>query len=60
MHEIVVTILCRLHPPFPQAELELFRYRKIPLFFLWEVLLFLQDLLYESSVFPHKEIGGKA
>ena len=30
MHQIVVTILCRLHPPFPQGELALFRYRKTP------------------------------
>ena len=27
--------------------------------FLWEVLLFLQDLLYESTAFPHRELGGK-
>ena len=27
--------------------------------FLWEVLLFLEDLLYESTVVPHREIGDK-
>ena len=52
VHQIVVTILCRLRPPFPQGELALFRYRKTPLLFLWDVLLFLQDLLYESTVSP--------
>ena len=27
--------------------------------FLWEVILFLQNLLYESAVFTHREFGGK-
>ena len=57
MHQIVVTILCRLCPPVAQAELALFQYRENP-FFPWEVLLFLQDLLHKSTGFPDQEIGG--
>ena len=30
LHQIVVTILCRLGPPFPQGELALLRYWKTP------------------------------
>ena len=44
--------------PFPCGELALFWHRKTPLF-LWEVPLFLQDLLYESAVFIYREIEGK-
>ena len=57
MHQIMVTILRRLHLLFPKRSSP-FRYRKTP-HFLWEVLLFVQDLLYESTVFPHQETGGK-
>ena len=54
MHRSVVTVLCRLWPPFPERE--------IPLF-LWEVthvLLFTQNLGHESTVLPHtrKGVGG--
>ena len=58
MHQIVVTTLCRLSPPSPYGELAIFWYWKTP--FPWEeVLLFLQDLLYESTVFPHQEREGQ-
>ena len=55
LHQIVVTVLCRLRPPSPLEKLALFQYWKTP----FPVLLFPQDLLYESTVFPHREIGGK-
>ena len=58
MHQIVVSILCGFRPPFPQGESALFRCRKTSRF-LRKVLLFLQDLLYKSTVFPHQEIGSK-
>ena len=46
-------------PPllFPQGELALFRYRKTT--FFCGKSLFPQDLLYESTVFPHQETWGK-
>ena len=58
MHQVVVTVLCRLRPPFPEGELALFRYTGNPLF-LWEVLLFLQNLQHESPVIHYQDIGGK-
>ena len=51
MHQIVVTVLCRLPPPFLKVEV---RHGKKTLS-LWEVLLFLQNLQnlqHESPVFP--------
>ena len=48
---------CVAFAPFPLRRLGPVLYGK-PLF-LWEVLLFLQDLLYESTVFSHQEIRGK-
>ena len=57
MYRIVVTVLCRLRPPFLlKGNVPLFRYRKTPCF-LWEVLLFLQNLQHESAVFPYQETG---
>ena len=44
-------------PLCPELNLPFSSTRKLP--FLWEVLLFLQDLLYESTVFLHRKIGGK-
>ena len=58
MHQIVVTVSCRLCPPLPQGEFAVCRYRKTPCFY-GEALLFLQTFLYESTVFPHRAIGGK-
>ena len=55
MQQIVVTILCRLRPPFSLRGLGPFPAPDNALF-LWEVLLFLQDLLYESTVF--RDLGG--
>ena len=54
MHQIVVTILCRLRPPFLFKGNWPFSGTGKPPPFLWEVLLLLQDLLYESTVFPHR------
>ena len=56
MHRIVVTVLCRLRPPFHEGELP-FSCAGKPLF-LWEVLLLLQNLRHESTAFPYKEMGG--
>ena len=58
MHSIMVTILRRLRPPFPQRGIGAFPVPENPPF-LWEILLFLEDLLYESTLFLHQEIGGK-
>ena len=58
MHQIVVTVSCRLCPLFPEGELAVVPVPENALF-LWEVILFLQNLLYESTVFPHREFGGK-
>ena len=33
MHQIVVTVSCRLCPPFPEGEFAVFRYRKTPSFY---------------------------
>ena len=33
MHQIVVTVSCRLCPPFPEGEFAVFRYRKTPCFY---------------------------
>ena len=45
-------------PPFPDRESALFQCRKTNPF-LWEVLPFLQDFLYESTAFPDREIVSK-
>ena len=45
-------------PPFSRRGICRFPVPENALF-LWEILLFLQNLLYESTVFPHREIGGK-
>ena len=56
MRQIVITVLCCLRSPFPE-EGAIFRYRKLP--FLWvEVLLLLQHLQHESTVFPYQEMAG--
>ena len=33
MNQIVVTVSCRLCPPFPEGEFAVFRYRKTPSFY---------------------------
>ena len=33
IHQIVVTVSCRLCPPFPEGEFAVFRYRKTPCFY---------------------------
>ena len=58
MHQIVVTVSCRLCPLFPEGEFCRFLVPENALF-LWEVILFLQNPLYESTVLPHREFGGK-
>ena len=45
-------------PPFSRRGICRFPVPENALF-LWEVPLFLQNFLYESTVFPHREIGGK-
>ena len=62
LHQIVVTILVSPSPPFSLRGIGPFPVLEnppVPPTFLWEVLLFLQDLLYESTVFPHQEIGKR-
>ena len=58
VHRIVVTVLCRLSPPLSQTGICRFPVPEIPLF-LWEVLLFTQNLEHESTVFPREEMGGR-
>ena len=52
MHQIVVTILCRFAPLSPMRNWPASGTGEPPS--LWEALLFVQDLLYESTVFPHR------
>ena len=56
MQQIAVTFLCRLHCSLPEAESARFQYCK-PSLFLWELLPFLKDLHFESTVFTHLETG---
>ena len=58
MHQIVVIILCRLPPPFSLRGIGPFPVPENPPF-LWEILLFLQDVLYESTVSPTGKWGAK-
>ena len=57
MHRIVVTVLRRLRPPFSKTGICRFPVPEIPLF-LWEVLLFTQNLEHESTVFPPPQGNG--
>ena len=59
MHQITVTVLCRLHPPLFRKGNWPFSGTGKPPFSVEKVLLFLLDLLYESTVSPHQETGGK-
>ena len=60
MHQVVVTVLCRLPPPppppFPQGNLPFSGAGK-PSLLVWEVLLSLQNLRHKFHVFPRQDIG---
>ena len=58
MHQIVVTISCRLRPPFSPRAIGAFPVPENP-HFLWEVMQFLKDILCESTVSPRGNRGQK-
>ena len=65
MHRIVVTVLCRLRPHFPEREFAVFRSRKFPIC-LWEIppISLRNPTIYTESrawiaCFPPHRNGGK-